>query len=85
MVKAQPLWGYKIKKQVEANFNVKLRHGALYPALNALEHNGFLESQKEQKDGRARKVYSITAKGKEYLQSYYSIVKEQLDANSSLT
>ncbi len=82
MVKAQPLWGYKIKKQVEANFNIKLRHGALYPALNALEQNGFLESQKEQKDGRARKVYSITAKGKEYLQSYYSIVKEQLDANS---
>ena len=82
MVKAQPLWGYKIKKQVEANFNVKLRHGALYPALNALEHNGFLESRKEQKDGRARKVYSITVKGKEYLQSYYSIVKEQLDANS---
>jgi len=83
MVKAQPLWGYKIKKQVEANFNVKLRHGALYPALNSLEQNGFLESQKQQKDGRARKVYSITVKGREYLQSYYSIVKEQLDANSS--
>jgi DNA-binding PadR family transcriptional regulator len=82
MVKAQPLWGYKIKKKVEANFNVKLRHGALYPTLNALEQNGFLESQKQQKDGRARKVYSITTKGKEYLQSYYTVVKEQLEAAS---
>ncbi len=79
MVKAQPLWGYKIKKQVETNFNIKLRHGALYPALNTLEQQGFLESQKQQKDGRARKVYSITPKGKEYIESYYNILKEQLE------
>ncbi|TFH24512.1 hypothetical protein E4G67_01895, partial [Candidatus Bathyarchaeota archaeon] len=31
IIQAQPTWGYKIKKQVEADFNVKLRHGALYP------------------------------------------------------
>jgi DNA-binding PadR family transcriptional regulator len=82
MVNAQPLWGYKIKKQVEANFNIKLRHGALYPALNSLERNGFLESQKQQKDGRARKVYTITPKGQEYLQSYYTILRQQLESNT---
>jgi PadR family transcriptional regulator PadR len=82
LVKTQPLWGYKIKKKVEASFNVKLRHGALYPTLNSLEQNGFLESKKEQKDGRARKVYSITTKGIEYLQSYYTVVKEQLETSS---
>jgi len=82
MVKAQPLWGYKIKKQVENDFNIKLRHGALYPALNDLEQQGFLESQKQQKDGRARKVYSITSKGKEYLQGYHEILKEQLEKDS---
>ena len=81
MVKAQPTWGYKIKKKVEADFNIKLRHGALYPALNSLEQKGFLESIKQQKDGRARKVYTITESGKEYLQSYYSIVKEQLKSD----
>ncbi|MGD6935104.1 MAG: PadR family transcriptional regulator [Candidatus Bathyarchaeia archaeon] len=82
MVKAEPLWGYKIKKQVEANFNIKLRHGALYPALNSLERKGFLESYKQQKDGRARKVYNITDRGKEYLQTYCLVLKEQLESTT---
>ena len=78
MVQNQPLWGYKIKKKVEENFNMKLRHGALYPMLNHLEQKGFLTSQRQTKGGRARKVYTITQNGKEYLQSYYSIIKEQI-------
>jgi PadR family transcriptional regulator PadR len=78
MVQAQPLWGYKIKKEVEANFNVKLRHGALYPMLNQMEKKGFLTSQRHTKGGRVRKVYTITKEGKEYLESYYSILKDQL-------
>jgi PadR family transcriptional regulator PadR len=79
MVQAQPLWGYKIKKKVEANFNIKLRHGALYPMLNSLEKKGFLTSQKQTKGGRARKIYTMTKKGTEYLQSYYDTLKEQIE------
>jgi DNA-binding PadR family transcriptional regulator len=79
MVQAQPLWGYKIKKKVEKNFQIKLRHGALYPMLNSLEQKGFLTSQKQTKGGRARKVYTITADGKEYIQSYYDVLKEQIE------
>jgi PadR family transcriptional regulator PadR len=79
MVQAQPQWGYKIKKKVEANFHIKLRHGALYPMLNALEQKGFLTSQKQTKGGRARKIYTITEKGAEYLQSYYDILKQQIE------
>lgn len=78
MVQAQPLWGYKIKKKVEANFNMKLRHGALYPMLNRLERKGLLSSQRQTKGGRARKVYTITKNGKDYLQVYYSILRDQL-------
>jgi len=78
MVQAQPLWGYMIKKKVETNFQIKLRHGALYPMLNSLERKGFLISQKQTQGGRVRKVYTITKDGKEYLQSYYDILKEQL-------
>jgi PadR family transcriptional regulator, regulatory protein PadR len=81
IIQAQPTWGYKIKKQVETDFNVKLRHGALYPTLNSLEEKGFVESSKQQKDGRARKVYAITEKGKIYLQTYYSILRGQLENN----
>jgi DNA-binding PadR family transcriptional regulator len=79
-VQAQPTWGYKIKKQVEADFDIKLRHGALYPALNFLEKKGFLVSEIQQKDGRPRKVYTITESGKEYLESYYSILRQQLES-----
>ena len=79
MVQAQPLWGYKIKKDVEANFHIKLRHGALYPMLNSLEQKGFLTSKKQTQGGRARKIYTITTKGAEYLRSYYDILKEQID------
>ena len=79
MVQAQPQWGYKIKKKVETKFHMKLRHGALYPMLNSLEQKGFLKSQKQTKGGRARKVYTITKTGEEYLQSYYDILKEQIE------
>jgi PadR family transcriptional regulator, regulatory protein PadR len=79
IIQAQPTWGYEIKKHVEADFNVKLRHGALYPTLNNLEENGFVKSKNQQKDGRARKVYTITEDGKIYLQTYYSILQEQLE------
>lgn len=81
IIQVQPTWGYKIKKQVEADFNVKLRHGALYPSLNSLEEKGFVASSKQQKDGRARKVYEITENGKIYLQTYYSILRGQLESN----
>ena len=79
LVQTQPLWGYRIKKKVETDFQVKLRHGALYPMLNGLEKKGFLTSQKQQKGGRARKVYTITKTGRKFLQAYYSILKEQLE------
>jgi DNA-binding PadR family transcriptional regulator len=80
LIQTQPMWGYKIKKQVEANYSVKLRHGALYPLLNELEHKRFLISHRQQQGGRTRKVYSITEKGNRYLQAYYSILKEQISA-----
>ncbi len=85
IIQTQPTWGYKIKKQFEADFNVKLRHGALYPTLNSLEKKGFVESKKQQKDGRARKVYSITNDGRLYLQTYYSILQSQLDDGNTKT
>jgi PadR family transcriptional regulator, regulatory protein PadR len=77
-VQAQPTWGYKIKKQVETDFNIKIRHGALYPALNSLETKGFLESTTQQKGKRSRKIYAITENGRIYLQTYYSTIKELL-------
>src|SRR5271169_2810312 len=74
IVQTKPTWGYQIKKQVEANFDMKLRHGDLYPALNTLEQKGLLESIMQPKGKRPRKVYTITENGRTYLQTYYSII-----------
>lgn len=81
LVQAQPMWGYKIKKVVEALFGVKLRHGALYPLLNKLEQKGFLTSEKQKQGGRTRKVYTITRKGKQYIEAYAGILKEQIQGS----
>jgi len=78
LINTEPMWGYKIKKEVETKFGVKLRHGALYPLLNSLEQKGFLTSQKQQQGGRTRKVYTITKKGKKYIETYHNILKEQI-------
>ena len=79
LIQTQPMWGYKIKKVVEALFGVTLRHGALYPLLNRLEAEGFLTSEKQKQGGRTRKVYTITRKGKQYIETYAGILKEQIE------
>ncbi len=84
LVRMQPMWGYMIKKQAETRFDVKLRHGALYPLLNALEKNSFLTREEQSKGGRTRKVYRITSKGEQYLEAYRSTLEEQL-ANKDVT
>ncbi len=79
LVEASPMiWGYMIKKTYDEVYQLKLGHGALYPMLKSLEQRGFLASEKKTEGGRTRKAYAITALGEQYLQSYYSVLKEQL-------
>ena len=78
LIKTQPMWGYRIKQQVEADFGVRLRHGALYPLLNKMEKEGLLSSHKEPKGGRIRKTYEITKKGLQLISTYNEILTEQI-------
>jgi PadR family transcriptional regulator PadR len=78
LIRSRPMWGYMIKKEAETRFSVTLRHGALYPLLNRLEKDSFLTSQKQPKGGRTRKVYTITEKGEQYVDAYYTILREQI-------
>jgi PadR family transcriptional regulator PadR len=78
LVQTEPMWGYKIKKQAEAKFGVRLRHGALYPLLNELERESFIIGQNQRQGGRKRKVYTLTSKGQQYLEAYGNVLKEQL-------
>jgi len=78
LIQSEPMWGYKIIKETKRLFDVKLRHGALYPLLHSLEVKGFLRSKREVKEGRVRKVYEITSKGIQFINSYHDFLKEQL-------
>lgn len=78
LIQNEPIWGYKILKETEALYQIKLRHGALYPLLNALEANGFIKSKKELQKGRIRKVYQITSKGTQLIKTYQDFLTQQM-------
>jgi len=78
LISTEPTWGYKIIKNMEITYQIKLGHGILYPLLNMLEKDGFLESTQEKQQGRIRKTYKITPKGIQYLNAYYEFLKEQI-------
>lgn len=67
-----------MKRRVQKEFGLKLRHGALYPLLKRMELRGFLTSKKQKHKGRTRKVYKITRKGIQYLEAYNRTLKEQI-------
>ena len=79
LILVEPMWGYKIIKKTERLFGIKLRHGALYPLLNALEDKSYIKSKKIAKGGRIRKVYEITLKGRALVDAYYDCLKDQLE------
>ena len=82
LIQIEPMWGYTILKRIESMFGIKIRHGALYPLLNSLEAKGFLKSKKEVKKGRVRKIYEITPEGDQLIESYYNVLKQQLEAQT---
>lgn len=62
----EKMYGYEITQLVKARTanEINLTEGALYPALHKLEANGFVATFIKKVDGRNRKYYQLTAKGK---------------------
>lgn len=61
-----PMYGYEMTKAVRdgSSDKVKITEAALYPALHRLEEEGLLETESRIVDGRLRKYYQLTQKGK---------------------
>lgn len=60
--------GYEVRKRFSLSFSFfsELSYGSVYPALKALEKDGFVSMQDEAEQGpRRRKVYRITESGRE--------------------
>ena len=70
VLREQPSHGYAIARAVERRSAdvLQMREGSLYPALRVLEQSGYIVGSWESPaKGPARKVYTITDRGKREL------------------
>lgn len=59
-------YGYEISQTVKLVASIK--ESTLYPILKRMESSGYVQTYKEDYQGRTRKYYSITAAGREQLE-----------------
>ena len=66
VLKNNDMYGYKIIRELEIRSEnaFEMNEGTLYPILHALEKEGYLESYWNICNGRDRKYYHLTDKGK---------------------
>ena len=69
VISRAPSYGYEIvqKVNVRSDGYFDLKEGSLYPALHRIERQKLLSSFWQQVDGRRRKYYKITARGRKAL------------------
>ncbi len=69
LLERREMYGYEISKEVRkiSGDYFKVPEGALYTALHSLEKDGYIEGRWEEREGRERKYYFITKKGKNLL------------------
>jgi PadR family transcriptional regulator PadR len=64
---SQPMHGYQIITRIRKNFGVYFGPSTIYPLLNALEKKGYVKSEWNMDSERPRKVYKLTAEGRNLL------------------
>ncbi|WP_111413104.1 PadR family transcriptional regulator [Billgrantia lactosivorans] len=66
----KPMHGYEVVQAVEKSTNgcCSPSEGTVYPVLNEFEAGGYLSATNEVVQGRSRKVYTLTEKGREAFQ-----------------
>lgn len=72
LISRLPMYGYQIVKELERRTvgHLRLKGGTIYPSLLRLEKNGLVISKwKQVTQGRGRRYYQITEKGRQFLAS----------------
>lgn len=66
------LHGYAIAQQIKERSRgvLDFKEGSLYPALHAQEKKGLIQSFDRTADGRHRRYYRLTTKGKQVLAAH---------------
>jgi transcriptional regulator len=64
-----PNHGYRIAQDIKQKSKgvLDFKEGALYPAMHSLESKGWISSQTREENGRIRRYYEITEKGRKVL------------------
>lgn len=71
----EPIYGLWLIEELDRH-GYKLSPGTLYPILRSLEEKTLLESYQQTVEGKIRKYYKITTKGKEALGEARQKIKE---------
>lgn len=73
-------YGYRLTQEVREA--IELSESTLYPVLRRLQKNEYLETYDESFQGRNRRYYRITPKGRKQYNAYleeWEVYKERLD------
>lgn len=76
------MYGYEMTKAVKERSldKMQITEAALYPALHKLVQEGLLETTSEMVEGRMRKYYSLTKKGKKETDAKIDALKSALES-----
>lgn len=81
MLSKSPMHGYSMKSKVSELFGYELSSGALYPAFHELEESGLITSKKTVEQGKFKKVYSITEKGRKAMIEIEKVIMKLMDVD----
>ncbi len=79
----EPIYGLDFIRELETH-GYRLSPGTLYPIFHKLEKQGYLVSERQVVDGKVRKYYTSTPRGKDALLEAYTKAQELLDEISNI-
>lgn len=69
VVMREDTYGYKLTQEVKQIMDVS--ESTLYPVLRRLQKDGYLRTYDKTFQGRSRRYYTVTEKGREQFQQFY--------------
>lgn len=69
VVMREDTYGYKLTQEVKQIMDVS--ESTLYPVLRCLQKDGYLRTYDKTFQGRNRRYYTVTEKGREQFQQFY--------------
>ena len=73
-IREEESYGYKIMSELEPY--IKISESTLYPILKRLEASGAVATHTEEYNGRLRKYFRITEKGRKKIQEFIEEMEE---------